>query len=460
MLVWLIANVGQRDLQVDGCPLDAHRLRDDAARVQREYDALRDRVFAPMLSAALDYLRSAAQSVEVRVLLLTTDQTDPRFRDGDTVICGNVLKRFLTDRYPSLVSKVLIHTTNHPPHLYDRMLEDFRSLLLTRLEPPGERYYLLLAGGTPAANAALLLAGVWLFAEKAHALTVGEDTGRVRPMDIGRRIVASYRRDRVCELLTRRDFAGAAALLDADSPARIVADAAAKRLNFDFSPSAKMLGDLLAQRGGALPPELDPLYADAQRLADHDNPAVMREVYWNAMVKWHREEYADFLGRLWRLIEASLQEAVGRISGINLTDKHASAKAFDAWVQTRSDLLDHLNRETGRPPAQRIEQSAWLLAFILGWLVDHDPAAKSDPFRACHHAVQALAPLRALRNKSVLAHGFQGLSKESILNELPSPQETALLDSLARLLSIWNIDPGSNPYALFAASLEKLLPQA
>jgi len=451
---WLIANVGQRDLHLDGRPLEAKRLRIEGERVEREYGTLRERISAPMLFAALDHLRSMPEKAQVRVLLVATDQADPRFREGDTVNCAAVLKRVIADR--GMASKVLVRTAGDQPNLYDRMLEYYRSRALQRLEPPGERYYLLLAGGTPAANTALLLAGVWRFGEKAHALSVGEDTGRVRPMDIGRRIVASYRRDRVNELLERRDFAGATALLDAGSSARLVADAAAKRLNLDFEPSRNLLGETLSEIGGSAPAEIDALYAEAQRLTDDDRAAVMREVYWNAIVKWRREEYADFLGRVWRLMEASLQEAVGRVCGLNLADEHGTRADFERWVRERPALVALIEKELGEP-LRRVKQSSWLLGVVLGWIVAQNPPDLPDALRNCHNAVQTLDRLRSLRNDCVLAHGFKALSRDAILARLENPEEGFLLNSLVSLLAVWGVTPGNDPYEQFAIAVKGLL---
>lgn len=460
MDVWLIANVGQRDLQLDGRPLDAKCLRAEGARIEGEYEALKDKVSAPMLSAGLAYIRSRVDGAKVRVLLVATDQEDARFREGDTVTCAGALKRLLTQRYGGLVARVQVRTAAQPPNLYDRMLHFYETHGLARLEPDAEQYYLLLAGGTPAANAALLLAGVWRFREKVCALSVGEGAGQVRPMDVGRRIVASYRTDRVKELLERRDFAGAAALLGPDTRAGRAADAAAKRLSLDFAPCLVVLDRLLAEGGGSAPAEIDVLYAETQRLAAGERTAVMREVYWNAMVKWRRDEYADFLGRVWRLQEAALQEAVGRVCGLDLRDKYVSGRAFEKWVRERPALLECLEKKS-REPVGRIEQSSWLLGVILeGLIALESNRADAVVLRACHKAVRLLDGLRNLRNKCVLAHGFEGLSRKAILDQIETGDEQLLYKELEALLAVWNAVPGLDPYEQFAAAIMKLMAES
>ncbi len=450
MEVCLIANVGQRDLQLDGRPLDASRLRSEGERLGGEYSVLQDRLSAPIVEAALAHIRSVAEKPKVNVFLVATDQDDERYREGDTATCAAVIERLLRER--RLASEVVVLQTKSPPNRYDRMLAYYESKALSHKKLKGDRFYLLLAGGTPAANTALLLAGIWRFGENAHVLNVGEDTITARPMDVGRRIVSSYRDERVNELLGRYDFAGAGLLIE-DVHARQVADAAAKRLNFEFGPSVKILGETLSEIGGRAPRELDALYEEGQQLAAGKQGIVLREVYWNAVVKWRLEEYADFLGRAWRMKEAALQEAVGQVCGLDLTNKDKSREPFESWVRTCPGLVQYLEMKKVTGP---IEQSAWLLGLILDWLASENGDDFSQPLRKCRDANNELDPLRQLRNDCVLAHGFEGLSKEVILNKLGGIDEEALFDALATLLVVWTMSPGANPYDQFAKLIQKL----
>ena len=224
-------------------------------------------------------------------------------------------------------------------------------------------------------------------------------------MDVGRRIVDSYRRNRLEELLERRDFAGAAALLEPQHDSRLAAEAAAKRLNLDFAPSLHLLNQILARSGGATPDQLDCLYHDTDSLARGERDAVMLEVYWNARVKWYRGDYADFLGRVWRLMEAALQEAVGRLCGLDLTDEKRTRDDFDQWVRSIPDLFKFIEKQT----TEKIDsnkQSAWLLGKVLEWFLKQDNQKPPPETARCAQAVKNLEPLRNPRNKSVLAHGF------------------------------------------------------
>lgn len=460
MDVWLIANVGQRDLQLDGQALDAKGLRAEGTRIARAYVSLKDRLSAPMLSPALEYLASQAGTTGARVLLVATSQEDSRFRDGDTLTCAAVLGRLLHERHGAVVREApLVRVVTSQPNLYDRLLAEYTGETLRDMEP-ADRYCLLLAGGTPAANAALLVAGVWFFGEKAQALSVGADTGLARPMNIGERIFASYRRDRILELLARRDFAGAA-LLAPVHQARALAEAAAQRMNLDLKPSHRIL-ETLRKAGGGLAGQIEVLHEQARLLAAGDKPAMMREVYWNALVKWRRGEYADFLGRVWRLREAALQEALSALTGLNLADEYGSRIPFERWVRGQPALVAAIEKalsERSGEKLRQIGQSAWLLSVILEWKTGVDPGLPAA-LRACSGAAAALEPLSGLRNKCILAHGFKGLSKDAILGRLPSHDEKALLDNLAALLGVWNTAPGDDPYEQFAEAIKEIVSHA
>ena len=62
---------------------------------------------------------------------------------------------------------------------------------------------------------------------------------------------------------------------------------------------------------------------------------------------------------------------------------------------------------------------------------------------------------RGLRNKSIIAHGYQGLSKEGILGELETEEE-GLFNTLRRLLEAQGVAINDNPFDRYAKLIRAL----
>lgn len=67
---------------------------------------------------------------------------------------------------------------------------------------------------------------------------------------------------------------------------------------------------------------------------------------------------------------------------------------------------------------------------------------------------RAPARLAELRNRCVIAHGFEGLSRDALLEGMRTERDPdALLARLRRLLELQGIDPGSDPYEEYAQAI-------
>ena len=451
--ICVIANVGQRDLHEAGKPLAKDRLREEGERIGQEYGKLRGQLSAPILEAAIRQVLVQHGGARVNsVILVSTDQEDERYRRGDTVTCAEVLKCLLKDTFGKSVERepTVIRITE-PPNHYDRMLTFYTRRVVVKTEAQADAVYVLCAGGTPACNTALLLAAIERFRQRCHVMTVDEKSGVAIPLAAGRRILDTYRRETLTRLLERFDFDAVA--LDEGHPqhVRAVAEAAAARLNFDFEGSHRVLGTLLPGLAN-LPREMDDLFAQTARLARGDTASAVRDLYWSASAKWCRNECADFLGRVWRLTEAALETTVGDYAGLTFDGTKASDHAFEKWAQAEAGLLDHLNKQdlSPRPTTQGLKAT---LKYLLG--EGRFPSETADRHRRLLDAVAALDKMRGLRNKSIVAHGFKGLSKEMVLNAL-GLDETTMMDCLRTLVEARGVEVGENPFEQYAAAIKRL----
>ncbi|MFA6244649.1 MAG: hypothetical protein WC655_27140, partial [Candidatus Hydrogenedentales bacterium] len=306
--ICLIANVGQRDLHLHGKPLDKVALRAEAERVLREMVELGKHLSMPMLDPAMEFIVSANGGTKInRVILVGTNQEDERFRPGDTIPCAEIMRRLILSSRQDFVAKgATVVPIRSAPHLYDRMMTLYRAEVFGHSYVHGDKVYLLCTGGTPACNTALMVAGIERFRERCQVLHVSEGNGGVVPLSVGSIILGTYRREAHKRLLDSYQFDAVASDSEEQNEAvKLIAEAAARRLNFDFEGSYMALSQVRG-RHADLPSEVDKVFDESVCLKSADRDRVMRELYWNGRVKWETSAFADFLGRLWRLIEESL----------------------------------------------------------------------------------------------------------------------------------------------------------
>jgi hypothetical protein len=109
-----------------------------------------------------------------------------------------------------------------------------------------------------------------------------------------------------------------------------------------------------------------------------------------------------------------------------------SDKKFAAWIAAEAQLAAVLENEGFHP-----KPSTPVLALLLGVLLrtSNDKYVQDNRERLTllDTAVQQLDKARTLRNKSVIAHGFGGVSQEQILSEL-RVDETGLWEVIGNLL--------------------------
>ena len=468
----MIANIGQRDLVVD-CDVVAERdaklaeklraavsnknLRVLGALVLDHFDAVEPALAAPMLERTLRDVaaRDAAPKV---VLLPGTKQKDKRFMAGDTFRCAEALARLLRVRFPE-IERVSALTVTGAPNDLDAMLPAYADVCR---DATAQRVYALCTGGTPACNMALSLRAIEQFGEGCAVLHVAEGAEAPTYLGIGRYIFAQHRHAALERLAARGDFDAIAEDTGYAEPVRLLARAAATRLNFNFKESLSVLHRI---KQPAIEGAVKTLIEEGTVLASENNRcAALREVYWNAVLKWRRDECTDFLGRVWRLLEGTLHTLMLPLLGA--PEHNRIWTAFESWTRNQPQAYrDYLQHKIAKnvPPRPYYGPTMPVLSCTLGYLLKHD--ATSLARTGFGHAaatqlktvVNALRPLTDLRNGSVMAHGFGGVWKGGILATVGAGEdETVLLGQLRELLVCQGIETGSDPYGLFAEALSLL----
>jgi len=432
----------------------------------------------PIIEPCLRYVESQHPEGINHLVLYGTDQPDSIYRANDTLHFAALAAR----RLPELLGDALKSADWQPiqdinPALYDEAFEKFDHLLASLVDIEVDVCYVAIVGGIPACNTALLLQGVRYFGDRLRVVYQPQG-GEPQELRAGQQVTSALREAAAMEHLQRMDFANALPrlkLLGVAPGLTGLVDYAAQRFAFDFRSAQTVLlqtlreGDRVVRQfiQEQLRHSLDPLLKEEigpQRLK-----ALLRELYWNAVITYRHRRYADFLGRIYRFQEAVLRYLVEYILGLP------------------TDLGPAVKEETKRRWSDEIRANPGLLAFLEAQKVDGGPLEWERIARPTYQALLSYATSEAegegldekgqsllspgerrkyvalldrinafdrlimLRHRTIIGHGFEGISEALLLENYkgknkPNGQRRTPVEGLKEIMGMLGSDVRPDPY--------------
>jgi len=267
-------------------------------------------------------------------------------------------------------------------------------------------------------NAALILHAVQHFGENCVQIYV-PDRDEPSELRLGEEMLRAATERRFNEALDASQFRAGARTLEASSRADYRVHAcryAEHRLAFDFRRAMDHCRDAIRESLGETKRFLESHERDTSRLVqggeDLDNRTLLiEELFYNLEVKYRSGEFVDALARVFRLQEALLGWVVQRETGIK-TDEDKLIEEAEArsivpglweYVVEKSPRGTKINRRS------LTEVSGYLLKPQAGL-----PAGRVEEISRIRKTANSLDALGQLRNKSIIAHSFEGVSEAEI----------------------------------------------
>lgn len=445
-----LANVGTRDILLDGKPLPWPR--PDGADLLSQYETVRSRLDAPILLPGLHHVLGLVHRVDL-VVLFASDQPDPPatredFWKRDTIHLGRILAQFLQDRLAGRVGRVECRPIPHDPSSHDHAVR-FYSNELPILVPPAEYDAVWLApiGGVDACNMGLTLNAVRLYRRNCQAIYVNP-MGHVQTLELHKDILGGYAREEGRAHLSRRDFPALRRTLDVahlGKPWQLpLCDYADARLRFDFQAADAAIEKAVGEASGAEEKArirrcrgsltfMLLLNEGARQQPDSTSAEMvwgewlklqrsrLTELYFNLRLKAERGEWVDFLGRLFRLYEAALRLCF-EMETRHSTEKHGDGfPDFEKAIRSDTDVLAYFEEKgvSWQQPDNHVLRM-WLEARV------RKDGKKLGQVRGALNKIHGLSELR---NKSILAHGYQGVGRDVIEARLKGQSVLDFIDA-------------------------------
>ncbi|MEI7771841.1 MAG: hypothetical protein WCI67_17750 [Chloroflexales bacterium] len=462
MTTLVLCNIGNSDLKADG---ERPKLpRPDGERL---WQTFADHAFAlPIVEPCLNHLLQETGQVDRMALFYTDQPATPQttapdrygvsLRDKDTLWYAQIAARLLRERFDSRIGTIdLIRVERGNgqminPSLYDEAFDAY-SDLVTRSYVSGAACYVLMAGGIPACNVALQIQALSAYGERCRFIYQPEG-GTPYDLRVGDQIQATFHRATALEALGRRDFATAlqsvSALKAPDAALLALLRYACYRESFDFARARMALAEGVRQASGELRTFLAALLPDLATLdARTDTGGLLREVYASARITFNNGRYADFLGRVFRFQEAALRHIVEARLGLP-TDmgKPARNTNLPRYLQLIAEspaLKAHLDGQQidDKPLIYDKGPNRPVMSAMLDFLVAGGMRADGKPylgkddksrFGQARKQINKMNDLAELRNQSIIAHGFAGVSRE----ELDAAYKGGAADILADMAKV------------------------
>lgn len=349
MSVVVFCNLGSRDVVLTDAPTERPPFAREAG--QQYWAALATygtRLDFPILNPAIEYILDQESGID-ELVLLGTDQSDVRHQRGDTLYYAMLAEALLPSRFEGRIQRATHHLVGKEPPanptLYDEMFRVYEELLRPFAEKPIDACYLIISGGIPACNTALLFQGIRYFGDRCQLVYLAEGNPQPIPLGIGQQIMDVMQENRIHEMLDRFDFSAASSLLQKRPSVPPLAPAllnyARSRLWFDFSGAQSYLTQAIKESQADVRTMLQKEQASLSALANADKKeiALIGEVYHNAMIAWDNERFVDFLGRAQRFQEAVTAYLLAQIQQQNSSFAHLKPELISRQAEARQTAV-------------------------------------------------------------------------------------------------------------------------
>ncbi len=429
MSVMLICTLGSRDLQLSGEMIVESR--EKGREIFENFDRYYPDLTYPIIRPVLDHIFEEKKQERIgRVVLVATDQTEdtnPKFRQKDTIEFARILQKMIDKKYGAKIGQIKILKIPENPTYLDAMYDFFGNRLKYDKAFKSDNVfnmeeldicYVEQTGGIPSANMALLYQCINRFHGKCHPVNISEKYGAVPIPDFVGKVMRDWKKGILSALTDKYDYASMSVHLDEGKENEKfilrLSRYAQHRLYFDTltarTVARQAIGEFSSEKN-----VFGSLISELKKIESGDYVSLILELFYNMRIKYLRKEFVDFLGRLYRFQEAVPRYLIEREFGIStdVDPKTGKQTELDRLLESDEELKGFIASQK-MPKGGNIDPSRVgtprLVAF-LDFLIEKKGMNKFHPISEFFKKTEKLMKIR---NKSIVAHGFDGISEEII----------------------------------------------
>jgi len=431
----LIKNVGTRDVVYQDNYLNGGSVRLRGQELLENYEEIKAGLTFPILQPGLDAFSDQLK----KIYLFVSNQSDETKRDSDTLFFGDIMKRWIEERY-SFKVEIFQYTAN--PANVEQALDYFTSKMTEKnsVFTKEIKKIVILSGGTSQMKMSLHLILSSLSSTNVEFYNVVD--GKLDPVEQKQALTKFFMKHTCAQLI---QFHGYQAILEIlkfkgfihEENLIALLEHAHHRRNFDFEIALKCL-----DRFKELIPSS--LLADYSFLSisDFKDPLfLIKELVYNLDIAHKNQNYLFFTGLLFRLEEALLTEIVAysykEKLNITLKKKEDHEKLLDFIQNNEKQTWKWLNGITFKGEPLRFERDFLNRPVLFYIAYKNEQDAPTGVIRGLLEKFDIInkylyddldnekrekkyghptdkSCLGDLRNQSIIAHGFEPVSEQKI----------------------------------------------
>ena len=408
----------------------------------------------------------------VKIIFFVTNQDQQH--DKDTIYAGKILKEHLNHVFPYILITFIEIREN--PANYDAMLKIFdheisniklsidyenqkRQETINTLLSQGTEILMALGPGTPAMNSALILGCIKYFPYNSNALYLYKGDSIFRLIDI-HHLIHLERMKSYYLYLKEKGFFEAAVKLHDEYP-EMTADLSGKRwqIHLDKIEAARVLFNYnhiisdIDELGKYQIPKKERIIIEKNRkkysllaIAQSAEQNLrelwkkevinlthqyfqtvfyfLEEIVYNIQIKLKQENYIDALGRIFRFEESALSLITEIIWKISYNEFNSKSDDFSKAVENNNALKEYFERNNIECSTPNTRTYLFMMKFILDTknrsrenlgTINEIEKSHISKLEEIEQIISFLEIFKTLRNKSILAHGFEAISKKRLL---------------------------------------------
>ncbi len=440
-----------------------------------------DAISLPIIEPCIKELLKDNDVDIARIYLISTNQKSNKegidFAKADTItvahfLCENYLPWLFENKYRKPIPEIKIIELNIAPNDYDEVLIELEKKLGNEIknieEINFEKIFAQITGGTPQLALGLIVNSVRFFDQKVNMVYKSESAEYAKQINIAQYILEDYERRALKRLADRYDFDAIAEKEFYPEEIRNIARCVSYRLNFDFENYKSSLEKSIPTIKNVCENHNE-IIEDAQKIIEKDPSSLFSELYWNAHIKWKRDECADYIQRVWRILEGILHYTISDIVKCNWDKIHNIKEKFEEWTiqdKVGKDFVKYLKEDKDFRKKHELHNkigdsipctinSMTAMLDYLSQNTPHEPKEKTEKYKEIVDVELKMRTFAKLRNKCFSVHGFEPVSKE-ILEKLEEENELKISDSIKNLINLAGLEIKPNYYDYFRNIILKL----
>lgn len=386
------------------------------------FSQIKDKIKFPIIQPFLNELDQRNVQID-KVILITTDQKDERYKDSDSINFAEVIKKNFERKK---VEIILIKITDNVNDFMSNY-KFFQNKLNNIKYEDIDKFYLLPVGGMPNINTPLILTTILYFKEKIVQYCVDQKQENAYPVPFNLKFLKEIENDMVKPALKSFYFASISNI-SSNTYIKRISEYAYNRLSFNLEKAKIIIDDLIMD----FPDENLRTFSESIVEIMKYHKKKIEEIFFSAIIKIKQKQYVDALLRLYNFTDNLLLQKVCEYYNLEYDPQDDFTKWWDDSIKKIKnnnpqieDNLEKINNVKAKLEKHGIPLYNALIKF---------KEKKNDVFEITN----PLQAISKLRNKSIAAHGFEGVSLERISNELKEYELdlNGLIEKIEKYLNI------------------------